>query len=106
MSRESINKIQEAEAQAEQLLADARRRAQDAVAEAEKNGKLACETAERETAESLAEMLAKIRTRTDALQERQVAESEEAVKALRQSVSLRRKAAEKIVIRGFEKKCR
>ena len=106
MSREPINKIQEAEAQAEQLLADARRRAQDAVAKAEKDGKLACEAAERETAESLAEMLAKIRTRTDAMQERQAAESEAELEALRKSVSLRRKAAEKIVIRGFEQKCR
>ncbi len=106
MSRESIHKIQEAEAQAEQLLADARRRAQDAITQAEQNGRLACENAERETVEIRAEMLEKIRVRTAAMQERQTAENEAEAEALRQSVSLRRKAAEKIVIRGFEKKCR
>lgn len=106
MSRESINRIQTAESQAEKLIADARRQAQDAIAEAEKNGKLACENAERETAETLSAMLTQIRTRTDAMRERQAAESEAEAAALRQSVSLRRKAAEKIVIRGFEKKCR
>ena len=88
------------------MIADARRRAQDAIAEAEKSGRLALESAERETAESLSAMLGQIRERTNSMRERQAAESEEAAAELRQSVSLRRKAAEKIVIRGFERKCR
>ena len=106
MSKASIHKIQETEAQAEAMIADARRRAQDAIAEAEKSGRLALESAERETAESLSAMLGQIRERTNSMRERQAAESEEAAAELRQSVSLRRKAAEKIVIRGFERKCR
>lgn len=106
MSRESIMKIRETEEKADRIVAEAKQRAQQMTEQARLDGKALCETTERETADSLKAMLSDIRTRTESMSERFDAESGEAVDALNRSVSLRRKIAEKIIIRGFEKKCR
>ena len=106
MSRESILKIQETEELAEQIVAEARARAQEMIASAESDGRTLCATIEQETAESLAVMLDQIRERTVGMTERMSNESLSEVDELKKNVSLRRKIAEKIIIRGFERKCR
>ena len=106
MSRESILKIQETEDLAEQIVAEARTRAQEMIASAESDGRTLCATTERETAESLAVMLDQIRERTVGMAERMSNECLSEVDELKKNVSLRRKIAEKIIIRGFERKCR
>ena len=106
MSRESILKIRETEQTAEQIVSDARARAQEIVAAAETEGRERCERVERETAAELSEMLGKIRERTLLLAERTEEESAEETAALRERVALRRRIAEKIIIMGVERKCR
>ena len=106
MSRESILKIQETEQLAERMVADARARAQAMIAEAEAEGKALCATTEQETAQSLAVMLKQIRERTEGMMERMENKSIEEVNEMKRNVSLRRRIAEKIIIRGFERKCR
>ena len=51
-------------------------------------------------------MLQELRKRTAELSARMESESAAEAKEMKQSVSLRRKIAEKIIIRGFEAKCR
>lgn len=106
MSRESILKIQETEQIAEEIIADARARAQKMIEAAEAEGRALCETTERETEASLDAMLEQIRERTVSVSERMENESLAQVEELKRNVSLRRKIAEKIIIRGFDRKCR
>ena len=106
MSRESILKIQETEERAEQIVRDARTRAQEIVAAAEAEGRATCERVERETAAELSAMLGKIRERTALLGERTEEECAEETAALCERVALRRRIAEKIIIGGVERKCR
>jgi len=106
MSRESILKIQETEEEAERLIAEARELAKKLVADAQRNGKESLRVAEEESRAAAAEMLGQIRERTAQLGERLDSESQEACEELRRTVQLRRKAAEKVIMRGVEAKCR
>ena len=106
MSRESILKIQETERAAEKIVADAQARAQEMIAAAEAEGRALCTTTEAEAAASLAAVLEQLRERTDGLLERMANERIAQVEEMKKNVSLRRKIAEKIIIRGFERKCR
>lgn len=106
MSRESIWKIKEIEEEAERIVGDARRRAQEIVAAAEAEGRETCERVERETSVELSAMLEKIHERTVLLTERTEETCAEESAALRERVALRRRAAEKIIIGGVERKCR
>ena len=106
MSRESILKIQETERLAERTLEDAGTRAQEMIAQAEAEGRALCATTEQETAASLSAMLEQIHERTVVMTERMANEALEEVNELKRNVSLRRKIAEKIIIRGFDRKCR
>ena len=106
MSRESIQKIQEAEARAEKLVEDAKRDARTMQADAERFGKEECERIEAETVASLAAMMEQLRERTDAMSERMNAEAQEEAEKLRSESALRHRSVEKIVIRGLMSKCR
>ena len=106
MSRESILKIQETEEEAVRLIADARERAKQLVADAQREGKESLRIAEEESHVAAAEMLSEIRERTAQLGERLDTESQEACEEMRRNVQLRRKAAEKVIMRGVEAKCR
>ncbi len=106
MSRESILKIRETEEAANRMIADARQKAEQMVSEAETNGKSLCKKTEEETAAAMRTMLDEIRERTQALTERLDGESEEEVQQLQKTVSLRKKIAEKMIIRGFDLKWR
>ena len=65
-----------------------------------------CERIERETIEQLAQMFEKLRERAVSMGERMEAENAEMIEELKKQVDLRRKIAEKIIIRRFEEKCR
>ena len=106
MSRESILKIQETEQLAEKIVADARARAEEMIAAAEAEGRALCAKTETETSASLAVMLEQLRERTEGMSERMETESLAQIEELKKNVSLRRKIAEKIIIRGFDRKCR
>lgn len=106
MSRESILKIQEAETQAEALIENARLRAQAMIAEAEAQGKALCEQTERETSDQMRQLLLQLRERTDAMNDRAIADADEEIAQIRKNARLNRKIAEKIIIRGLDTKCR
>ena len=106
MSRESIQKIQEAEARAERLVEDAKQRARAMQADAERQGREECDRIEEETVASLRTVMEQLRERTEAMSERMKTEAEEEAKNLRDDSALRRRSAEKIVIRRLMSKCR
>ena len=106
MSRESIQKIKETEEHAERLVEDARRLAQERIALAEREGRALCEQTERETKEAVAATLAQLRERTEAMSVRLDEEAKEEADKMRSDASLRKRSAEKIVIRGLTSKCR
>lgn len=106
MSRESILKIKETETQAEQLIREAREAAGQMIAEAERNGKELCDRAEAESLAARREMMDRIRERIAEMTERTDTEAKDEVEEMKKAVTLRRKMAEKIIIRGLEAKCR
>ena len=106
MSRESIQKIKETEERAEQLVEEARRLAQERIALAEQEGRALCEQTERETNAAVAAMLAQLYERTEAMSQRLDEEAKEEADKMRADASLRKRSAEKIVIRGLTSKCR
>ena len=106
MSRDSIQKIKETEDRAEQIVEDAKQRAREMVAAAERDGLDACERTERETAASIDQMMLQLRERTAAMSERMANEAEEEAAKMRADAALRKRSAEKIVIRGLTSKCR
>ncbi len=106
MSRESILKIQEAETQAEALIERARVQAQEMIANAEAEGKALCERTEAETSEQMRGLLLQLREKTDEMDGRAMADSEEEIAQIRKNARLNRKIAEKIIIRGLDTKCR
>jgi len=106
MSRESIVKIKEAEEAAEKIVAEARERAKEMIAQAEADGQAFCEETERETNQEIVAKLAQLRERAVLTAERLRAENDKAVEELKKKVALRRRIAEKIILRGFDKKCR
>ena len=106
MSRESILKIQEAETQAEALIERARVQAQEMIANAEAEGNALCEQTEVETTEQMRGLLLQLREKTDEMDGRAMADSEEEIALIRKNARLNRKIAEKIIIRGLDTKCR
>ena len=106
MSRESILKIRETEDTAARTVETAKARAKEMVEQAERDGKALCERTEAETSAEYTAVLSRIRERSEAFLEDSRTETDEEIAKLRREVSLRRKIAEKIIIRGFESKCR
>lgn len=106
MSRESILKIRETEDTAQKTVEAAKARAREMLEEAEREGKELCARTEAEVAAEYAAVLEKIRERSLLLAEKNQAETDEEIAKLRREVSLRRRIAEKIIIRGLESKCR
>ena len=106
MSKESILKIKETEALAEQMISDARVRAQKILEDARAEGIADCDHTETQTAAELSSMLNQIRARTVTMSERMAEESDEEIAQMREQVTLRRRIAEKIILRGVVKKCR
>ena len=106
MSKETVQKIFEAEAEAERLVAEARERATAMRAEAEAAGKELCRIAEEEVTATLSGMLDQLRAKAEEHMERVMQEAQEEAEALEALATLNRKSAEKIVIGGVNSKCR
>jgi vacuolar-type H+-ATPase subunit H len=106
MSRESILKIRETEERAAQTVDAAKARARETVERAEREGRELCDRTEAEAMAQYTEVIQKIRERSLVLAEKNQTETNEEIAKLRREVSLRRKIAEKIIIRGLESKCR
>ncbi len=106
MSREAILKITEAEAEAERLVCEARRRAEEMLREAEAGGQELCRRAEEQTTAELAGVLSQIRAKIEQSGARQETELREELEAMKEAALMRRRIAEKIIVRGLEAKCR
>lgn len=106
MSRESILKVKEAEARAERIVEEAKERAHAMIESAQKEGIALCaRTEENAVRESKASMQL-LREKTAETLERVNADAEQEVEAMRKEAFLRKRSAEKIVIRGLMSKCR
>ena len=108
MSRESIKMIKQTEQEAERILREAQEKAAQMVADAEANGVALCENTEAETVAAAKQVMLQLqlRERAENMRERLDNEAkEEAAEVVRQA-SLRKRSAEKIVIRGLASKCR
>ncbi len=106
MSRESIQKIKETEQEAERIVSEAQARAQQMIADAERNGQALCERTEAETVAAAKDVMLQLQERSNALRTRMSEEAQEEANELKRQASLRRRSAEKIVIRGLTSKCR
>ena len=106
MSRESIIQVKQAEQDAERILREAQEKSAKMVADAKANGVALCESTETETLATAKEVIGQLRERAESLRERLDTEArDEAAEIVRQA-SLRKRSAEKIVIRGLASKCR
>ncbi|MBR7098451.1 MAG: hypothetical protein IKC59_03470 [Clostridia bacterium] len=106
MSKETVFKIREAEAEAERIVTRAQAEAERMRQEAESSGKALCETTRREITQELSSMNEQLRIRAQEHTERVIAEAREEMDAISEKVKLTRRSAEKIVIGGLEAKCR
>ena len=106
MSRDSILRISEAEDAAERMIADAKALAQSMIEAARRDGRALCERTEAEVSDEYAEKLNELGKRAAEMRERVDAESREELTSVEAEIRLRRRSAEKIIIRGFEQKCR
>lgn len=106
MSRESIKMIKQTEEEAERILREAQQKAAQMVADAEANGAALCESTEQETIAAAKAVIGQLRDKAENMRERLDTEAKtEAAEIVRQA-SLRKRSAEKIVIRGLASKCR
>ena len=106
MSRESIKLVKQTEEEAERILREAQEKAAQMVADAEANGIALCETTEAETIAAAKEVIVQLRERADGLRDRLETEAQEEAAEITRQASLRKRSAEKIVIRGLASKCR
>ena len=106
MSKDSILKVKETEAQAEQIVLEARAKAQKMLEDAEREGKALCSDAELEMLAKRDEMMALVRERSEQIGATSLEEAKQEANDIKREASLRRKVAEKIIIRGLDSKCR
>ena len=106
MSRETILKIKETEAEAVRIVENAREKAKAMKAQAEVEGQALCQTTEAELTQTLDGMLEQIRLKTEEHAERVREATREEAEGVVAVAKLNRKSAEKIVIRGLDAKCR
>lgn len=106
MSRESILKIREVEEAAARMVADAKSQAQNMVEAAHAEGKALCARTETDVGAEYGGKLTELGERTVQMRERVETESREELSSMETDIRLRRRSAEKIIIRGFEQKCR
>lgn len=106
MSREAILKVKETERAAADMIRDARVRAEQMRQAAEAEGQEICRLAEAEELERRRELMEQLCAKTEELSEHSAQEAREAADEMLAEVRLRRKIAEKIIIRGLDSKCR
>lgn len=106
MSRESILRIREVEETADRMIADAKAQAQEMLDKARREGRALCERVETDVTAEYGTKLTELGERAAQIRERVEEESREELAAAETEIRLRRRSAEKIIIRGFEQKCR
>lgn len=106
MSKDTILKIKETEAEAARIVAEAEAKAREMRERAETEGLALCRSTEETLTVELDGMLKKIQEKVDAMGVRTLDETREQAEAVASAARLNRKSAEKIVIRGLDAKCR
>ena len=106
MSRESINAIKQTEQEAERIVREAQQKAAQMVADAEANGAALCESTEAETIAAAKAVIGQLREKAENMRERLETEAKQEAGEIVRQASLRKRSAEKIVIRGLASKCR
>ena len=98
--------VSRAQAEAERILREAQEKAAKMVADAEARGAALCENTETETVAAAKEVIVQLRERAETMRERLDTEAKEEAAEIVRQASLRKRSAEKIVIRGLASKCR
>ena len=106
MSRESIKLIKQSEQEAERIVREAQEKALQMMADAKAEGEALCDSTEAETIAAAKEVILQLRERAENLRERLDTEAKEEAAEIVRQASLRKRSAEKIVIRGLASKCR
>ena len=106
MSKETVFKIKEAEAEARRMVSEAEAEAEKMIREARARGEALRADAAAETTTELDAMMGQISERAAEHTQRVLEEAEAEAEELAERVKLTRRIAEKIVIRGLESKCR
>lgn len=105
MTNRAVEAIRQAEEQAAVLCRVAGEKAAEMRAQIEREGRMHCETVERETTEEYAEGLEEIRARAKALTDKKQREAEAEAKALRRAALEKQDEAVKLIIWGIVEKC-
>ena len=106
MSREAILKVWETEKEAAEIVRIAKERAQIMRDAAEREGQEKCRVAEAETLAMRAQMMEQLHIKAEEHTDRVMEEARAEADELTQEISLRRKIAEKMIIRGLDMQCR
>lgn len=106
MSKETVVKIRETEAEAARIIAEAKEQAHAMREQAEAEGRERCRSTEEAVSAELSEMLEQIRLKTEEISGHMLEETRARAEAVAANARLNRKSAEKIVIRGLDSKCR
>ncbi len=106
MSKETMDRIREAEAQADRLIADAEAQATRMKADAEAAGRERCREAEASAAETLKAMLEAAHKQADEQTAGTLDAAHREAESVAEKAERGRAAAERIVIGGLEAKCR
>ena len=106
MSKETMERIREAETRADQLIAEAEAKAAAMKSEAEAKGRELCRAAEEAAAISLNHALEEAEKQAAELTAQTLETAKAEAEAVRKSAEGRRGKAENLVIGGLEAKCR
>ena len=105
MAKEIIEKIKEAEAEADRIRAEAQTEAQECLREAEKNGRALCEWAESEGLAENREKIRLIRERADDMMAHSAEEAEQKAAAMRADAEHRMREAVRLILGGVMEQC-
>jgi vacuolar-type H+-ATPase subunit H len=106
MSKETVLKIIEAEADAKRIISEAHREAEARMDAAREVGETLCKDTERTVSQELSEIMDQLRAKLAEMEMRVSTNTEREAAALSDLASLNRRAAEKIIISGVNAKCR
>lgn len=105
MSKEIVNKIREAEAEAQKIRADALEEAKARVKNAEDQGKKLCENAQARAEKENKEKIAVARTRSDELLAKTREEAFAEVGSMREAAEFNMREAVRFIISGVNEQC-
>ena len=106
MSKEIVNKIREAEAEAAKIRADAAEEAKARVKNAEEQGKKLCETAQARAEKENKEKISVARDRSDELMAKTREEAVAEVGSMREAAEFNMREAVRSIISGVNEQCR